>query len=96
MSNTNQAHADPDRLRSFASELSLLATNIQDLNKDMERELVRLGNTWRDDEYDKFRSHFLNSRQKLTAFVEELRRNAPKIIQDAEEIAASQSIKLDT
>ena len=95
MSNPNQANVDPEGLRNFANELSNLATRIQGLDKDMEQGLVRLGETFRDEEYQKFREHFMASRQKLGGFVDEIRKLVPKLNQDAEDIATSQRVKLD-
>jgi len=95
MANPDQAHADSERLRSFADNLSLFADRIKDLDNEMQQGLARLGETFRDEEYEKFRSHFRSSRQKLIGFVDEVKTLVPKLRVDADDLAAYGRIKLD-
>jgi uncharacterized protein YukE len=95
MTNPNQAHADWERLRTFADELALFSERIRDLDHEMQQGLAKLGETFRDDEYEKFRAHFRSSRQKLLGFVEEVKTLVPKLRVDADDLAAYGRIKLD-
>jgi uncharacterized protein YukE len=95
MSHPQQAYVDPEKLREFADDLSSLARRIRELDKEFESELARLGQTFRDAEYDRFKAHFLTSQQKLARFVDEVQIVVPKLRQDAEDVAASRRVRLD-
>ncbi len=95
MANPNQAHADSERLRTFADDLSLFSERIKELDQEMQHGLARLGETFQDDEFDKFRTHFRSSRQKLLGFVEEVKTLVPKLRVDADDLATYGRIKLD-
>ena len=96
MSNSSQASVDPEGLRQLAGDLSRLASTIHELGQDLDNKLARLGETFRDEHYHEFRSVVLGSSQMLTAFADEVRTLAPKLRQDAEDIAASQRIRLNS
>jgi uncharacterized protein YukE len=95
MTSPNQAHADSERLRAFADELSLFSRRIKDLDQELQQGLARLGETFQDGEYEKFRTHFRSSRQKLLGFVEEVQSLVPKLRVDADDLAASERTKLE-
>ena len=90
-----QAYVDPERLRAFSSELTVLASRISDLDNELQRSLVQLGETFRDEEYERFRRRFAASRQQLQRFVDDVRAMAPRLVQDADDIRASQQVQLD-
>lgn len=93
MTNPNQAHADAQRLRAFADQLSLYAERIRDLDHDLHQGLTRLGDTFRDQEYERFRGHFRSSREKLLTFVEDVKTLVPKLRVDADDLAEYGRIK---
>lgn len=95
MAHGRQAHADPKDLREFAGDLGALCAKITDHDRDLQRELGRLGETFRDQEYEKFRTHFQASRRKLIEFAEEMRQFAGQLEKDADHLAAAQRVKLD-
>jgi len=95
MSDPDQAFVDPAKLHELAGHLTKLAHRIRELDQDLEHQLARLGETFRDSEYDKFKSHFRSSRRKLTEFVEEITGVVPKLHRDADHIVASQRVAMD-
>jgi len=92
MSNS-QVHVDPERLKSFAAELDQFANRVTDYDEGLQSALHRLGETFRDQEYEEFKTHFGASSQLLRRFVEEVKKNVPKLVADAEIIAMSQKVK---
>jgi uncharacterized protein YukE len=95
MDKSRQAAVDPEALRALASELSALASKILEMRGDLDRGLAVLGQTFQDEQYQQFRSAYVGSRQKLTAFTDEVRGLVPKLKQDADDIAAAQRVRLD-
>ena len=95
MTNPGQAHADAERLHAFANDLSLYAERIRELDHQMQNGLTRLGETFRDAEYEKFRAHFRSSREKLLAFVEEVKTLVPKLRTGADDLGQYDRIKLE-
>jgi len=95
MDERSQASVDPNALRALGAEFSNLASKILEMGLELDQGLARLGETFRDDHYHEFRSAFAASRQKLTAFAEEARSLVPKLNQDADDIAASQAVRLE-
>ena len=93
MTDGSQAHVDSERLRAFANELSDYAARIKDLDGDLQAALTRLGDTFRDDEYNRFCDRFRSSRQRLLAFVEDVKSVVPKLRTDADDLAEYGRIK---
>lgn len=95
MADPNQAYVDPERLRVLSSELTSFAGKIEQMDGDLRGALAHLGRTFRDAEYDKFKSHYTSSSEKLRSFVEVIRRLTPRIDQDVEALLASQRVRLE-
>jgi uncharacterized protein YukE len=93
MADANQAHVDPEKLHVLSTDLSRLAGKIEQMENDLRGALAQLGRTFRDEEYDRFKELFLSSSQRLSGFVEAIRRLTPSLDRDAEELIAAQSIK---
>jgi uncharacterized protein YukE len=89
----NQANVDPEKLRVLSAELSTLASKIEQMESDLRGALAQLGKTFRDDEYTRFKELFLSSSQRLSGFVESIRRLTPSLDRDVEELLAAQRIK---
>lgn len=89
----NQANADPEKLRVLSTELSTLASKIEQMESDLRGALAQLGRTFRDDEYDRFKELFLSSSQRLNGFIEAIRRLTPSLDRDVELLIAAQRIK---
>jgi len=78
-----QVHVDPERLRRFAGELGRFTEVITNYFDVLSNELHRLGSSWQDQEYEKFRDSFAPSRQMLQKFANESKKIVPLLERDA-------------
>ena len=90
----DNAHADPIALREFAETLQRLADSVEDIESNLGQRLSSLGETFRDEDYQRFREHFRQRQQYLKSFVEQIRQHCPKILRDSETLLSMQQIKL--
>lgn len=90
---TPDVHVDPDRLRAIAEELSMFANDVNAELIVLNTELAKLGRTWQDDEYKKFRSAVQPLQRILELFREEIERSKPAMLADAEAIRAYQRLQ---
>ena len=67
----SQAIVDPAELRRFASNLKRFNADLQAGLAGMHGQLIALGDSWRDQESDRFRQEFENTMQVLPASDEE-------------------------
>lgn len=95
MADNYQANVDPEALRTLSIELSTLASKIEQMEGDLKGALARLGRTFRDDEFERFQSHFVSSSRRLRTFVEAIRRLTPRLDHSVESLIAAQRVKLD-
>jgi len=93
MVDANQANVDPGKLQILSAELSTFASKIEQMESDLRSALAQLGRTFCDDEYARFKELFLGSSQRLSRFVEEIRRLTPNLDRDVEELIAAQRVK---
>lgn len=91
---TSDVHVDPDRLRAIAEELSMFSNDIKTELALLDNELARLGRSWQDDEYVKFKSAIQPLRRILDQFHEEITSSKPEILADAEAIRAYQKLQI--
>jgi|GEM_PF-911821 len=87
---TSEIHVDPDRLREIAEELSMFSADIGTQLTVLSHELERLGRTWQDEEYGKFKNAIQPLLQILEHFHEEITRSKPAMLADAEVVRAYQ------
>jgi uncharacterized protein YukE len=80
-----QVYVDPHKLRGFARELSEFARLVDDQMNGLRGHLGRLGETWRDQEFEAFTHQFSSAQHHLKKFSEETRRTAPLLERDATE-----------
>jgi uncharacterized protein YukE len=90
---TSDIHVDPDRLRAIAEELSMFSNDIRTELTLLSNELAKLGRTWQDDEYKKFKSAIQPLHRILEKFQEEITRSKPDMLADAEAIRAYQKLQ---
>src|SRR6188508_2562147 len=57
-STMSQAVVDPSEIRRFASSLKRFNADLQSALAGLHGQLVALGDTWRDQEHDRFRAEF--------------------------------------
>jgi uncharacterized protein YukE len=86
-------HVDPDRLRAIAEELSMFSNDIKAELTLLECELAKLGRSWQDDEYGKFKHAIQPLRRILDQFNQEIMRSKPDLLADAETIRAYQRLQ---
>jgi uncharacterized protein YukE len=90
---TSDVHVNADRLRAIAEELSLFSNDIRAELNLLTNELAKLGRTWQDDEYKKFKNAIRPLHRILEKFHEEIARSKPDMLADAEAIRAYQRLQ---
>lgn len=90
---TSDVHVNPDRLRAIAEELSMFSNDIKAELSVLTSELAKLGRTWQDDEYKKFKNAIQPLHRILEKFHEEITRSKPEMLADAEAIRAYQRLQ---
>jgi uncharacterized protein YukE len=78
-----QVHVDSRKLRSFSRELTDFASVVEDQMSGLKNSLGRLGETWRDQEFEAFINQLSLAQHHLSQFVEEAKRTAPLLERDA-------------
>jgi WXG100 family type VII secretion target len=81
-----KAIVDPVELRRFAQSLKRFNSALQDQMRSLQGQLAGLGDTWRDQEHDKFREEFDQTMQVLRRFMEAANEQAPLLLRKAEKI----------
>lgn len=89
----SDVHVDPDRLRAIAEELSMFSGDIRTELTVLDGELARLGRSWQDEEYTKFKRAIQPLRRVLDQFQQEIARSKPDMLADAEAIRAYQRLR---
>ena len=82
----SQAIVDPAELRRFASNLKRFNADLQAGLAGMHGQLIALGDSWRDQESDRFRQEFENTMQVLERFLEVSEEHIPFLLRKAERI----------
>lgn len=81
-----QAIMDPEAVRRFAEELKRFNTDLQNhLNALMAR-FKSLGDSWQDQEHDKFAEEFAQTAKALKRFVEVSNQHTPYLLRKAQRI----------
>jgi len=82
----SQAIVDPGELRRFASNLKRFNADLQAGLAGLHGQLVGLGDSWRDQEHDRFRQEFEATMQMLERFQEIASEHIPFLLRKAERI----------
>lgn len=90
---SSDIHVDPDRLRAIAEELSMFSNDIKTELTLLDSELAKLGRSWQDGEYTKFKGAIQPLRRILDQFHQEITRSKPDMLADAEAIRAYQRLQ---
>ncbi|MCU1263950.1 MAG: WXG-repeat protein [Acidobacteria bacterium] len=80
----SQVHNDSEKLRGFASQLDSFAGVVDDHITRIRAAMSRLGNSWRDQEFEEFAGEFLVTQERIKRFVEETKRTTPLLKRDAD------------
>ena len=81
-----QAIVDPSELRRFAQSLKQFNAELRDRLAGLHGQLMGLGDTWRDQEHEKFAQEFEQTMNVLAAFVEHADLHIPFLLRKAERV----------
>ncbi len=81
-----QAIIDPEELRRFAEELKRFNSDLQNRMTSLQARFGALGDTWQDQEHDKFEDEFKQTVKALSKFLESSNRYAPFLMRKAQKI----------
>jgi uncharacterized protein YukE len=79
-----QVHNDSDKLRAFASQLNAFGGTVDEHMNRLRAAIGRLGNSWRDQEFEEFVNEFFATQERVKRFVEETKRTTPLLKRDAD------------
>ncbi|QVL30087.1 WXG100 family type VII secretion target [Telmatocola sphagniphila] len=81
-----QAVVDPNELRRFASGLKRFNNDLQANLASVHGQLLALGDTWRDQEHEKFRQEFEETIRVVERFIDIANEHIPFLMRKAERI----------
>ena len=81
-----QAIMNPDDVRRFADELKRFNTDLQTGMASLQARFVALGDTWQDQEHQKFAEEFRAAMRSLKHFVEASQQHSPYLLRKAQRI----------
>jgi WXG100 family type VII secretion target len=81
-----QAIVDPAELRRFAHNLKQFNTELQSQLSALHGQLLNLGNTWRDQEHQKFAEEFEHTMMVLNRFIETTDEHIPFLLRKADRV----------
>ena len=80
----SQAIVDPAELRRFAANLKRFNADLQSALAGLHGQLIGLGDSWRDQEHDRFRQEFESTMTTLERFLEISEEHIPFLLRKAE------------
>ena len=83
-----QAIVDPQELRKFANNLRQFSSALKDLTSRAKSQFGHLGQTWRDQEYQKFKQEFDQTIAALNRFIPMAENYAAHLNRKAEPVEA--------
>jgi uncharacterized protein YukE len=81
-----QAIMDPEKVRRFAEELQRFSTDIENRMTLLHARFVALGDTWQDQEHEKFAEEFRQALKALRKFTETSKAHTPYLLRKAQRI----------
>ena len=82
----SRAIVDPAELRRFAQSLNHFNNELAHQMSVLQGQFAGLGDTWRDQEHERFAQDFAETVQALNRFVEASRQQIPYLLRKAERI----------
>lgn len=82
----SQAIIDPEQVRRFAAELKRFNGDLRERTAALMARFTALGETWQDQEQEKFAAEFNQLMKNLKAFLELSERHTPYLLRKAERI----------
>ena len=81
-----QAIMDPEKVRRFADELQRFNTYLENRLVLLQARFSALGDTWQDQEQDKFSEEFKQAMKALKKFIDLSKEHAPFLLRKAQRI----------
>lgn len=81
-----QAIADPEELRRFAEELKRFNNDVQNSMASLNARFASLGDTWQDQEHQKFGDEYKDTMKTLRKFIEASNTQGPFLLRKAQRI----------
>ncbi len=81
-----QAIIDPEEVKRFAEELKRFNTDLQTKVSSLQARFAALGDSWQDQEHEKFSEEFKQTMKALRKFVEVSNQHAPYLLRKARRI----------
>ncbi|MGD7654516.1 MAG: WXG100 family type VII secretion target [Verrucomicrobiales bacterium] len=81
-----QAIIDPEEVRRFAAELKRFNGDLRERTASLTARFNALGDTWQDQEQEKFSAEFTDLMKSLKKFLEASDRHTPYLLRKAERI----------
>jgi uncharacterized protein YukE len=82
----SRAIVDPEELRRFAHSLKHFNNEVTHQLSSLQGQFAGLGDTWRDQEHDKFAHTFAETVQVINRFLEASRQHIPFLLRKADRI----------
>ena len=82
----SQAMADPGEIRRFAANFKRFNADLQSNMAGMHGQILTLGDTWRDQEYERFKQDFEQVNQLLERFLDTADEYLPFLLRKAERL----------
>lgn len=86
ITNMAQAIMDPEKVRRFAEELQRFNSDLENRLTMLQARFAALGDTWQDQEHEKFVDEFQQALRALKKFNESSRAHAPYLLRKAQRI----------
>ncbi len=81
-----QAIMDPEKVRRFAEELRRFSSDLETRVTMLQARFAALGDTWQDEEHEKFSEEFLQTMKALKKFIEISQQHTPYLLRKAQRI----------
>lgn len=81
-----QAIMDPEKVRRFAEELNRFNSDLENRLSLLQARFAALGDTWQDQEHEKFTEEFRQAMKALKKFTELSKAHAPYLLRKAQRI----------
>jgi uncharacterized protein YukE len=82
----SQAIIDPEEVRRFAAELKRFNGDLRERTSSLMARFTALGDTWQDQEQEKFSGEFVQLMKTLKSFLELSERHTPYLLRKADRI----------
>ena len=81
-----KAIMDPEEVRQFANELRRFTADLQNSMTSLHARFKSLGDTWKDQEHEKFSQEFVQAMKVLRKFIEVSNRHTPYLLRKVQHV----------